>query len=441
VGLSGILDEMAKKKGFSSFKEAVQAKKDAEDAKRTYADPVFPADFYHAQSKPEGADEAVDKLIKTGFPQLAAILQSGADAIGVQPEQISPFRDYVRPTAPGAYEVGYAAGIFRQHGVTLGEVSTEEIMREQLKQGLKDAAKEVAIETAVSLIPAPAGVPVASMIKVGIDFVKNPDTFKTPEGMLQAGFAVASFVPVLNIAAFVGQAVTTVVGIGKAKEHAKAEAQRAKAFGRMVKEMVDVSVTEAADLAAVLAERNIEMRTAPDAGWLDRLKTHYRQLETLGDMDRDAARLATKGKSTGPFGAFKDALKQHEAETLGRTEKLTFFLQLARDMRRVREALELKISLKGTALKDAATVSAETKELAYRMLQENPEIPFQQAMNLASKTARALPEPISPEQSAGIATHTVEKIEEIQGQQKVTSLIVAGAAGVFGVISMLRAGG
>ena len=393
---------------------------------------VYPfAQIFDTGMKPEGANAAARKVVSEGFPQLAAILESGAEAIGVAPSQISPFITYKRPATPTRRQAAYAAKLGRAHGVMLSG-DTSELVLQSMRDSAKEMAKDLAIGVIADVLPVPPGVPAAQVVTTTISFIKNPEIFKTTEGRIQAGFAVASLVPVINIAVAPISLIKTLSDMHKAKSHMKAEIERAERFAKLVKSYIDAAVSEAQQLAGVLATRGVRMRATPDVAWKEKLRSHYFELEMTRIDDANdqlaiekAQWYAEKGQAVSLTWDARKAFTKIPRE-LGRTARLRMFLQIARDLRKVRTAIEAKVSMKGTTVKSASIVAAEINTIAASILEKNPEMPVQQALNVASATSRAAAGPLGAVREQEVADIAVKKVDTLKKAQTVAGFAFMG---------------
>lgn len=417
-------------------------------------DGTYPfAEVYDTDYKPEGAESTAEQIIKQAWPQFVAILESGARAVGVGPEQISIHREYERPEKLTYHEGLYASGITAKHGVTL---SGSEINVEQLiKEGAEQAAKDAVVEGLVATFPGLA--PGAGAIKAGIKLVENRDWLKTPAGRLQAGFMIASTIPVINI--FVGPAqlalaAKSFIDAQKAVEEAKKEAKRAEEFVKMVRSYIDAAIPEAKGLAIALAERGYEVMAQPSGDFANRLWQHYHELvytkirDINEQIKKEKAEFLLKGglkrivSSTGEAGGLSpysqgsgaDWTMQFEPRKLefGRKQNLQLFLQLARDMRKLREAIEKGISAKGSIAKVASEVSGEIMGLVAQILAKDPTIPYQSAVNMAAGIARGTREPLSQPEQQVIGAKVAEKVEAVRVNDNKISV------GLMAALTVLR---
>jgi len=85
--------------------------------------------------------------------------------------------------------------------------------------------------------------------------------------------------------------------------------------------------------------------------------------------------------------------------SVGRTDRLRYLLQFARDMRKVRETIETGISPMGTPFKTAAKLSQEVASITNEVVQANPNVPYQVAAGAASTIVQQTPSLTSREQS------------------------------------------
>lgn len=399
---------------------------------------IYPfREVYDTGLKPEGADKAVRKMVDGAFPQLAAILQSGADVLGVAPEQISPFISYKRPETPGYSEAKYAASLGAQFGGLLSG-DTDEAVRDALRtsaiESLKDIGKDLAVDIVTQALPSVPGVPLAGVVQVGIQIFENKDLLKTTEGRQQlakqAGFAIASFVPGINIIAAPVGVIMTVASLSKAKEHMAAEIHRSKEMMKMIDDCVNAALEEARGLSVELAERGVSMRTDADTAWTGRLRKHYEELLLVRIDDQNLALDLAKAKWYAQGAGYVAAHWEdrssfdHVPRELGRKDNIRIFLQFARDIHKVREALKGKLAPVGSAGKSSEQVAAEIQSVASAMLAKNPLMPIQEALNLAGAMARGAPMAINqPGAAASFA-------QSVASQVKANSAILASGGAV-----------
>lgn len=370
----------------------------------------------YTELSPDGGTEAARKLVDTAFPQLAAILQAGASVFGLGPEQISPFVSYNRPQLPGYYEAKYASDLGGKHRVFLGEVDSE-MLKESLKAVAMDVAEGLAIDVATQAVPV-AG----AAIQVGMVILDNKDMLKTTEGRQQlaksAGFAVASLVPGLNIIAVPAMLVASAIEFVGAKSKMQAEITRGKELQKMLEDNLDAAIEEARALSVAMADRGISQPTESDSAWTGRLREHYQNLvlAAIDDYNKtlDLAKaqyIVEKGMSFALDPKALDKFK-HVPRTLHRVHYIQFFLQFARDMHRVHAALTGQLKPVGSASKTPEEVASEIRQIAASMLAQNPLMPIQEVMNLASATARGTAAPVvDPQQAAAFAQGVSEKVK------------------------------
>jgi hypothetical protein len=396
-----------------------------EEKARLRTNPIYPfRKTRYTDLCPGGGNKAVDDLIGRAFPQLATILQSGAALLNAGPEQISPFISYERPGAPGYHEAKYAAGLAAQHKVLLSgdtEDVVKEALRESAKQALVDVGKNVAIDIVSQALPVGG----AGLVQVGLQILENKDLLKTTEGRQQlakqAGFTVASMVPVVNIMLGPAMMVMGAIDYVNGKSEMEAEMERSAQLVKMIEDNLDAAVTEARGLSVEMAERGQRMLTEADTAWTGRLRAHYENLVLAAVDDENRRRDLAKAQYVVDRGddiylelaMYRTALTQfgHTPRTITRQAKILFLLQFARDLRKIREVLKGQLKPVGAANKTAEQVSAEIQQVAAAMLAKDPLQPIQEVMNLASMTVRGTPAPIqNPAAAAQVATSAAQKV-------------------------------
>jgi len=402
--------------------------------------PIYPLrTVYDTGYKPEGADQAVRKMVDSAFPQLAAILQSGAKALGVGPEQVSPFLAYSRPQTPGYNEAKYAVRLNTQYGFTLSGDATADVAKEAFrtsaKEALKDVAKDMAVDIVTQALPSVPGIPMAGMIQVGINIFENKDLLKTAEGRQQlakqAGFAVAAMIPGVNIIAAPAALILGASDMLKAKAHMKAELERSKEMLKMIDDTLAAALDEARGLTTELAERGVSMQVESDPAWTNRLRKHYQELVLVIIDDQnakiDAEKAAWYAKGEGYVVAHWQERSQFDyvPRELGRKDNIRLFLQFARDLHKVREALKGTLAPVGSATKTPEQVAAEIQQIAAAMLAKNPLMPIQEAVNMASAVARGAPQPIDPSKASVAATYVQAKTAQVKAS---SALAIGGGA-------------
>jgi len=393
---------------------------------------------YDTGYKPEGADKAVKTMLNQAFPQLAVILQSGAGALGVGPEQISPFLGYSRPTTPGYNEAKYAVGLSARHSVMLsGDTAdvAKQAFRTSAKEALQDVGKDVVVDILTQALPNVPGVPMAGLIQVGMQVFENKDLLKTAEGRKQlakqAGFTVAAFIPGVNIIAAPAALALGVSDMVKAKNHMKAEVERSKDMMKMIDNNLEAALDEARGLSTDLAERGISLKTTPDPAWADQLRKHYEELVLViiddRNRQRDLEKTAWYAKGAGYVAAHWEERSKfdHEPRELGRKDNIRIFLQFARDMHKVREALKGTLAPVGSATKSPTEVAAEIQRVAAAMLAKDPLMPIQEAINLASAMARGAPQPIAQADAPAAAAYVQAKATQVKAS---SALALGGGA-------------
>jgi len=406
----------------------------SEEKARLRTNPIYPfRQTRYTDLCPEGGDKAAKDMVDKAFPQLAAILQSGAALLGVGPEQISPFLTYERPSAPGYNEAKYAAGLATQHKVLLsGDTgdAVKEALRTSAREALVDVGKNVAIDIVSQALPVGG----AGLVQVGLQIFENKDLLKTTEGRQQlakqAGFTIASMIPVVNIVLGPAMLIKGAVDFVKGKYEMEAEVARSNELVAMIEDNLDAAVTEARGLSVEMAERGQRMLTEADTAWTGRLRAHYENLVLAAVDDenrrRDLAKaqyIAGKGMTFVLNLAHLDEF-DHLSRHVGRTPTIEFFLQFARDLHKVREALKGALRPVGSAGKTPEQVAAEIQQVAAAMLAKDPLQPIQEVMNLASMTVRGTPAPIqNPAAAAQVATTAADKV-------KTSSAVLAGGGAI-----------
>ena len=433
------------------------------------------AEVYDTDYKPVGAEVISRQIIDQAWPQFAAILESGARIVGLRAEQISPFRNYERPGAPGYYERLYASQVMKKFGVTLS--GDEPDFKQLLEEGAKQAVKESIVEgIAMSL---PGGGAAQGAIKVAVQLVENPKFLKTKQGRMNAGFTIASTIPVVNIGANMAQVAmalskdqagmfkttqgkvqaglmiaATVPGLQagaavglvamqvkgmidakKAIAEAKKEANRGEHYIESVHSYINAAIPEAQALALTCAERGFPVLSQATSDFTNSLKAHYHELVYSRIRDRNAVierekaefmlkgglkRIVVGGASGGlsPFsqGGGSDWTMRFKPNPLkfGRKDDLRVFLQFARDMRKVRLAIEGGVSARGSVAKTAATVAQEIRNLTAEILLKDPSIPYQSAVNMAAGISRKAREPLPPGTEKKIGAAVAKKVGQVK---------------------------
>jgi len=435
---------------------------------------------YDTSYKPDGAEKVAKQVVDQSWPQLAAILESAANAVGVAPQQISIFRQYERPKNPSYWPAKYASSIGEKFGVTLSgaDIDVKDLLienakaalRESVIEGVADAlpgsgAATGAIRVGVSLIEDKnylstdegrmnAGFTIAStvpvinvvsnVVQVAMDISKSKNMLKSTDGQIKAGIAVAAVIPGLQPVAAIGALTMTVKGIVDAKravEEAKKAAKRAAEYTKMMQSYIAVVVPEARALAEAMAVRGVTMLGKPSSAFSSKLKAHYHELvyarirQINEGIEREKAAWYVKygqsvliKKVTGGVRFSKRKL------TFGRFDNMRIFLQFARDMRKLKQALEMRISIKGTQWKEASEVSAETLLTANQMLAKDPSMPIQSAMNIASGIARKSKQPLGTSVGQAVANVAAKKVGEVKRNDSIASL------GVMGLVAALKFG-
>lgn len=390
---------------------------------------------------PDGGSKAVRNMVDTAFPQLATILKSAADVFRVGPEQVSPFLYYNRPTTPGYNAAKYAAGIGSKYGALLGGAD-EDLVLDAMKEAAKEAAIDIGKSTAIDI--ATQATPVGgALVKVGISMIENKDLLKTTEGRAQlamnAGFTIASMVPVLNVAAIAAQLVTGAVGFIEARSEMKEQMKIADEFMKMIQNNLDIATNEARGLSMDLSARGVSLSTDNDTAWTGRLRAHYENL-ALAEIDdwnksldmQKAEYIVAKGMEISFDPKALDKF-DHVKREVNYISELQFFLQFARDMRRLREALAGQLKPQGSATKSPEAVVAEIQQIAAAMLAQNPLLPIQEALNLAAATARGSSAPITqPEAAAAFAQGVAQKV-----QTNSAVLVGGGAMALLAAVKFL----
>lgn len=410
----------------------------SEEKARLRTNPIYPfRETRYTDLVPKGGEKAAGDMLDKAFPQLAAILQSGAALLNAGPEQISPFLTYERPSAPGYAEAKYAAGLAAQHKVLLsGDTgdAVKDAIRTAAKESLVEMGKSVALDIATQALPV-AG---AGLVEVGLQIFENKDLLKTSEGRqqlaMQAGFTVASMIPGVNVILGPAMLVKGAIEYIHGKEKMKAEMKRVEQFMLMLEDNMNAALDEARGLSTEMAERGQRMLTGTDAAWAGRLRTHYENMVLAAIDDENSRRELAKAQYVMEKGEdihlelamYKDTLDQFKL----RPRKLTaaasveFFLQFARDLHKIREVLKGQLKPVGSAGKTAEQVAAEIRQVAAAMLAKDPLQPIQEVMNLASMTVRGTPMPIqNPAAVAQVAVNAVQKVES-------RSAILAGGGAI-----------
>jgi len=487
---------------------------------------------------PNGSDQAASEIVNKLWPQLAALLESGTDALGMtDPRLISRYVDYEMPrellpeAAKYANELAGAGRYLSGMAEDMLEFSKDELKRE-LVNAIKEQAIEKTVRTAlIGSIPNIG--PIIDAVKV---VVANREALKTPEGVVSTavsvgvGFAGCS----LGVSLVISTAVSLAMGFfgaQKAKEEMRKEKERAEAFARMVNGFIDVAVAEATALAEAVVTRGFPLREQPDSGWSQKLATHYETLvlnnkkdhnwlwtsqgetfwkylaaESRGALEdwRDSLLLAnslgrpwlvegwlqvgkinytgykpawpantteqvkqqkiaagvqtinreyeaalaqmnaliswlrlpekqrgpkppvykipTDYKSSGTWTVSNRNIVEYKIAEMratwivdikiGRNDRLRYLLQFARDMRKVRLALEQQAPVTGTKTKDANTVASETITIKDEVLAINPDVPVQVALNVASDISRGTAAPITGEQGEVIAQKVAQQAQQ-----------------------------
>jgi len=402
--------------------------------------PIVPwTKVYQAAGKPEGADKVVKDLVAKAWPQFATILEAGARYLGLGPSQISPFLSYDRPASPGYNEATYAASLQKQYGQTLSgdvEIDYGDLLKENAKAALRDVGKQAIVDLATGV-----GIP-SGVAQVGISLLEDPKALLTPEGRVNAGFAIASAIPVVQVAVAPVMVIKTAVEYHKAKSEMEKEMERAKNFQKMIESYIAVVVAEAKGLTQSLASRGVSI--GPGSGdWSAQLRNHYEKLVIVLKEDENLKLAEEKREWYAQKG--EDVVVQWEARKaftpvelgLGRSDTLRLLLQLARDMRKVRLFIDGKIPVQGTTAKGADEVKSETVRMTEELVAANPTMPYQEAANVAAKAVRSTQVPITPEKAAQVA-QSVQPVVEAEAKKQ--TVIKAGmlVVGVIGLIFKLK---
>ena len=485
--------------------------------------PIYPfAKVWWTNYNPEGGNKAVEQLIDAAVPQMTAILQSGTRMIGIAPDQISRYVDYVPPASPGQFARAYADSLSAKYGgLTLSGFGDTPDISQMFEESAKAAAKEAVIKGVVSSVP--GAVPFTGTITQAASIIQNPEALKTTAGRTSAGFSLASALPGIGIAVGVVAAAIAISNLIKGKEHAEAEAKRGEELMKSVESYITATIEEAKMLAQAVALRGGQLLDAPDPAYQQAAYAHYCKLAFVIKEDANAevrkkieekmiaywtslcvwatwqeTKMVTvrSGLSSvvkrvtttesGPiykeggvvtqnlaFGKKKivvkgpllnsatgqevtaapstreitpaditQEMKDHtfrnvglgpaqyhswallmkegipEDPTLtiveigmGRHDKLRLFLQFARDMRKTREAIETRIPIVAASGKPADQAVYETAGLAERIVQNNPEVPYQQAAAAAAAVSTKNPQTISPEMQQRLTAKVTETLE------------------------------
>jgi len=92
--------------------------------------------------------------------------------------------------------------------------------------------------------------------------------------------------------------------------------------------------------------------------------------------------------------------------SIGRTDRLRYLLQFARDMRKIRETIETGKSPMGTPFKTAAKMSQEIQSITNQVVQANPDVPYQVAAGAASSLVQQTSS-LTPGQETSVAQKIV----------------------------------